>query len=118
MFQLIEVMERLQQLLSLLDVLHKSGCLQAVLQNPLLQEPKLGLSEVGIESQSAFVLKILNLGTSPPDPCSSYHFVFGCGAIGSMVKLLLKALLTIKDTIRWRPSQVGWRPSLLVTRSY
>ena len=23
-----------------------------------------------------------------------------------------------KDAIRWRPSQVGWRPSLLVTRNY
>ena len=25
---------------------------------------------------------------------------------------------TVGDATRWRPSQVGWRPSLLVARSY
>ena len=34
-----------------------------------------------------------------------------CGRVG-------KAYLRSKDAIRWRPSQAGWRPLLLVTRSY
>lgn len=67
MFQLIEVMERLQQLLSLLDVLHKSGCLQAVLQNPLLQEPKPGYTLEASPTASSMLLstKLKNLVLCP-----------------------------------------------------
>eukprot|EP00434_Breviolum_minutum_P019581 symbB.v1.2.017275.t1/scaffold1325.1/size176917/1 len=40
MLELIEVMERWRQLLAFIEICHTSGCVQSVLQHPLLQESK------------------------------------------------------------------------------
>ena len=42
------------------------------------------------------------------------------GTIGAVLRasLLGPGSTSSKDTVRWRPSQVGWRPWLLVIRSY
>ena len=52
-----------------------------------------------------------------------FLFLSFCSAADShrtriLCRIPFLLFLCSKDSIRWRPSHVGWRPSLLVTRSY
>lgn len=81
MLQLVDVMERLRQLLSFVEILYKSGCVQSVLQHSLLQEPK---STSGVEASlptAASMLLSTKLRDLVLSPLSMWPVVQLCNAL-------------------------------------
>ena len=77
--------------------------------------PSVGFEESELQPQRSSKAPAGQAGGGPCDGVCAW-----CGMMMYLIQCHIKFGKSVVEAIaiRWRPSQVGWRPSLLVTRSY